>query len=1438
MMFLQRSVKHGKQPRHKLTGLVPAGAAALARLAVLALLLTLGLAPVSAAPAGPDFPTGPLANIATTTTFSTPSPASPATNCQPVSFLVSVTRNDTTGAVISGTVSFTDNSTAISGCQNLALNGSGQATCNVSALTISGSPHTIAANYSGAPAGPDTLQASSNSINYTVNKATTTITVVGAPNASTYTQKVTFTATVTSACGNVTGVVFFNDNGTTIGTGAVNPATGIATLDTTELDAGTHKITVVYGGDEDHSASDNYASPYSQVVNKATTTVAVTSSANPSVWGQPVTFQATVSTGASAVPSGAVIFKADGIYIGQANLNGSAQASFTTAALEVANHPITAEYEGDLNFSGNTGNLSGGQTVNKADTTTTVTSDKTPTVYGEQITFFITISPVPPGAGAPGGNVLIKVDGNDLVTVPVGLVGTGKAQFQTSPLGPIPASASDHNITAFYQGDSHFNTSDNSATPYKQHVNKANTATQVINGLTTSTVGQPVSILAQVTPVAPGFGTPSGMVEFRDNGNLVATVPLVNGQVSQDITFSTPGTHVVNASYLGDANFNTSNANQAPDQTVTKADTTATLTSSGNPSFVGQLITFTVQVTISGSSAVAFVPGGTVAFNDNGIPITGCGSVPLVGGTAQCATSTLTAGAHPVKVVYGGDANFNGTTSNQVTQNVNKGNTTTTVSSVPPGSAVLGAPVTFTAVVAPSSGTGVPSGNVKFLDGGSPIAGCTAQPLAAGLATCVISTLGAGNHAITAQYLGDTSYNTSVSNPPYQFSITAAGSATALVGSANPTTYGQTVYFTATVTTGSGTPTGLVTFKDGAATVGSGILDGTGNAYFSTNALTVGLHPISAVYGGDNNFAGSTSNTINQQVNQASTTTTIANSPSTSVFGQAVLLTATVTINPPGLGTPTGPVTFTVGATVLGVVNLNAFGKAFLTTSTIPVGLNQTVTASFGGTANLAASNGTTLQTVNAASTTTTVVANPNPSLPGLVVTYTATVAPVAPGGGTPVGTVNFTEGGSLSGCGAVPLVAGVATCSTTYGAAGSHTITATYTPGNGNHNGSNGQVIEDVSDTPADLSVSVTDAPDPVLAGQNVTYTIQVVNTGPGQNVTLVNTLPAGGTFVSISAGAWSCTTPAVGSGGVVQCTRSPLGTNASESIVVVVNVPLSTPAGSIFTDQVQVSGNRPDTDPSNNTALAETTVYRSPRGDCNADGAVNRGDIFSIVAKIFDTSVLTPVPSPSACDSNQDRLLDAGDLPCTALIMFNGPVACSAANQTRVPDALSLFMGTALAGPALSLPQQLTPHGNGQVAAPVSFTGNGKQISAVVFAVDYDAQQVSFDGADLDHNGIPDAISLNVPGDFIVSVETDLAHHRLNISVADISSPLRVLADGALLTIGFQSLNANPAGAAIPVAFSQQPRASFGDTAGHSVLGQATPARMHQLYLPFARR
>ena len=114
--------------------------------------------------------------------------------------------------------------------------------------------------------------------------------------------------------------------------------------------------------------------------------------------------------------------------------------------------------------------------------------------------------------------------------------------------------------------------------------------------------------------------------------------------------------------------------------------------------------------------------------------------------------------------------------------------------------------------------------------------------------------------------------------------ISGLATTTNVASNNNPSTYGAAVTFTATVS-GSGVPTGMATFMDGTTTLGSVSLDASGRATLTTSSVAAGTHSITAVYGGDGSFSGSTSLALSQVVTPAALTVTA--STQTKTYGAA-----------------------------------------------------------------------------------------------------------------------------------------------------------------------------------------------------------------------------------------------------------------------------------------------------------------------------------------------------------------------------------------------------------------------------------------------------------------------------------------------------------------------------------------------------------------------
>jgi len=485
-----------------------------------------------------------------------------------------------------------------------------------------------------------------------------------------------------------------------------------------------------------------------------------------------------------------------------------------------------------------------------------------------------------------------------------------------------------------------------------------------------------------------------------------------------------------------------------PTSTSTSTSSCPTLSVTASPSSV----TITSGQSASFSAAATGTPAPTVQWQvstDGGATFT---DLPGATSTTLTFAVDMSKNGSLYRAVF---TNASGSvTSSAATLTVNTtGATTTLASSKNP--TVFGQAVTFTATVSATAGT--PTGTVTFLDGGSSIGTATLDSTGAGSFTT--SALAVGTHTITASYSGDSNFNANTSSPFTQI-VNLDVPLVAVNASPNPSVFGQPIVVTATVSAtapGSGTPTGTVTFLDGLTSLGTANLV-NGQASFTVATLTTGLHSLMATYGGDGSFSQN-SGVAAQTVSKASTTASLSSSANPSIINQSVTFTATVNAVAPGAGAPTGSVTFSDGSTTLGSASL-VNGQASLTTSTLAVG-SHSITASYGGDGNFNSSSSSLGQTVNKASTATSLSSSANPSAIGQLVTFTATVNVVAPAAGTPTGTVTFSDGSTTLATVALSS-SGIATFNTSTLAVKSHLITAVYS-GDDNFNGSTGSLTQNV---------------------------------------------------------------------------------------------------------------------------------------------------------------------------------------------------------------------------------------------------------------------------------------------------------------------------------------------------------------------------------------
>jgi hypothetical protein len=270
--------------------------------------------------------------------------------------------------------------------------------------------------------------------------AATTTLFTSAANPSSFGASVTFTATVRRNSDSVAvsgGTVTFKEGAVTLaGPTAVNG--GQASFSTASLTVGSHTVMAVYTGNASFANSD---ATVVQVVNKAVTTLTMTTSASPAQFSDPVTFTATVTVAGVPVAGGIVNFHNRSTALAtNVPINAQGKATFTTPALAVGTHPISATYKGTSTLADTQHEIS--QIVQPATTTTSLTSSPNPSNRNQAVTFTATVKHN--AAGVPSGTVTFK-EGATVLAANVAVNASGIATFQRSNL-----TSGTHAITAVY----------------------------------------------------------------------------------------------------------------------------------------------------------------------------------------------------------------------------------------------------------------------------------------------------------------------------------------------------------------------------------------------------------------------------------------------------------------------------------------------------------------------------------------------------------------------------------------------------------------------------------------------------------------------------------------------------------------------------------------------------------------------------------------------------------------------------------------------------------------------------------------------------------------------------------------------------------------------------------------------------------------------------
>jgi hypothetical protein len=393
----------------------------------------------------------------------------------------------------------------------------------------------------------------------------------------------------------------------------------------------------------------------------------------------------------------------------------------------------------------------------------TLTASPEPSEYGNPFSITVAFPPLNTNITGPTGTVTFAIDGTTfgsaIVVSSTATVNVPAYIYDTLAVG-------NHALTATYSGDANYSPGNLTGT---HTVSLIPTAISLILCVdppgSNFPCGNPISSTPLISPITMYVGQSVDGVAVESAINLTGTITFYSGstifcqlnanlQAGSNICppqagFFPPGTSTVTVVYSGDSTHAPSTSNGIV-VIVLPDTTTATLTSSLNPSGFGQPVTFTTNVQgnfETGAGQVIFIDG-TTTLNTATLDATGA---------ATFTTSTLSVGTHPIHVAFPGSASFVTTNSPTVNQVVTSTLSTvqsviTLTSSIDPSAP--GQAVTFTATVtAPGPFPIVPNGTVNFLDG-TTVIGSGRINTSTGIATFTTSTLAPGSHPITASYAG------------------------------------------------------------------------------------------------------------------------------------------------------------------------------------------------------------------------------------------------------------------------------------------------------------------------------------------------------------------------------------------------------------------------------------------------------------------------------------------------------------------------------------------------------------------------------------------------------------------------------------------------------------------------------------------------------------
>jgi hypothetical protein len=586
----------------------------------------------------------------------------------------------------------------------------------------------------------------------------------------------------------------------------------------------------------------------------------------------------------------------------------------------------------------------------------TLSSDRSSTVLGEEVTFVALIQPGHAGSGLPTGTVTFYDGSTSIGDAALSVIGTGYITVSDLSVGS-------HSVTAVYNDDDYYYGLSSSALLHT--VNKADTSI-VITSVTLDIGGGTVAFEAHLSVVPPGNGDNAlngrNVIFIVDGYELESTPCDSFGDVSltQNILdlismgMSLPGNHVIKAVFKEDGDLNGCESTEM-NHDVDKSDTVLNIiVAPPSISVYGQEVTVTATLSVVG--LVAGLPvdlsGMEVMLYDNGAPMSGSPFICNSAGEISALFVPPSFGSHILTAEFAGDDLLGINACTRTIGHVVLPASVNVSLNMPPSS-VYGQNVTIAVSVSVVSPGGADLTGMEIIFRSDMNIIGTGTLDSSGTATIETDALPTGTHRILAIFSGN-NYLRSETDFDY-LAIDRDETGIDLSIIPNASVYGDNITLTATVTVetpGTEAPTGSVVFYDGANVLGTGTLS-DGIATFSTaslaSPLSAGSHMISAVYLGDVNYLGKETPAEEHVVSKKATAASLSSVPASSATGQEVNFIAEITSQ---AGRPTGSVEFyNKDLALIGTGTLDADGRAAFSTNSLPLG-THTITVNYLGDSN------------------------------------------------------------------------------------------------------------------------------------------------------------------------------------------------------------------------------------------------------------------------------------------------------------------------------------------------------------------------------------------------------------------------------------------------------------------------------------------------------